>query len=548
MRLLTVRLLVLSTVLLLAGGAATGSARPSRVKARPSRAKTRLSPIKIIVGAGNTVAPVLDASRSTAATIGATGGTLSTTAQNGTTLELKIPQGALAGSEKLTMTPIQSMAHGGVRFIAGVQLAPDGLELLKAAELDVHPARRTGRSGQVALGYEGTGSQFGLVPLSTRSAVAIPITTLGGFGLATATRGQISRRAHNPPSDPGAAFLQQLAIPLHQVRNRRSVHSNRRTVKGLLAAFYTGYVKPLLRSPGASNAAWSEAAGRGLFWSDEVQALGYGRQFPGYTRKYRRAVFNTALRHQWGAITGGCAVRRTLGALKEALVLARTAQALNRGSNIGGSAAIAAGLESCGALNLGIALNPTTVNWQSGLGSSRISQINTGVQIASTPLALEQMLGTNQFTFSSAHAAVAENINSVTLSPTYAAQGCTKPTLAGFTTDAAQMYGAFAATLTVPADLFVRTPAPPSTLAVTVAGADLASWTTTCPPGHTISFSQSPGAMSGLTAVTALTPVRVSSTTTSSAAKFQGSADILAANTITGFANGNGKVTVTVAH
>jgi len=541
MRVLTVRLLALSTVLLLGGGAATGSARPSLVK-------TRLSPIKIIVGAGNTVAPVLDASGSTAAIVGATGGTLSTSAQNGTTFELKIPEGALAGSETLTMTPIQSLAHGGLRFIAGVQLAPDGLQLLKAAELDVHPARRTGRSGQVAFGYEGTGSQFGLVPLSTRSAAAIPVTTLGGFGLAAATRSQTSRRAHNPPSDPDAAFIQQLAIRLHQVRNHRSVRSNRRTVKGLLAAFYTGYVRPLLRSSGASNAAWSEAAGRGLFWSDEVQALGYARQFPGYTRKYRRAVFNTALRRQWAAITGGCAVRRTLGALRDALVLARTAQALNAASNIGGSAAIAPGLQSCGALNLRITLGPTTVNWQSGLGSDRISQVNTGVQIASTPLAIQHMLGTNQFTFSSAHAAVTENINSLTQAPTYAAQGCTTPTFAGFTTNAAQMYGAFAATLTVPADLFVRTPAPPSTVAVVVAGADLASWTTTCPPGHTISFSQSPGAMSGLTTVTALTPVHVSATATSSAAKFQGSADILAGNTITGFANGSGKVTVTVAH
>ena len=534
MRVPTVRLLVLSTWVLLAGVATTASARAA--------------PIKIIVGAGNTVTPALDASRSTTATVGGAGGTLSTTAQNGTTFELRIPQGALAGSEQLTMTPIHSMAHGGVRFTAGVQLAPDGLQLLKPAELDVHPTRRTGRSGQVAFGYEGSGSEFGLVPLTTRSAPAIPVTTLGGFGLATATPGQISRRARNPPSDPGAAWLQQLALPLHQERNHRSVQSNRRAVRALLAAFYTGYVKPLLRAPGSSYAAWSQAADRGLAWSGEVQTLGYARRFPGYTRKYRRAVFNIALPRQWGVITGGCAVRRTLGALQEALVLARTAQALNSASNIGGVVGITAGLQSCGALNLRIALNPTTVNWHSGLGSNRISQVSTGVQIASTPLVLQQMLGTNQFTFSSGRAAVIENIKSLTQAPTYAAQGCTKPTFGGFSTDAAKMYGTFAATLTVPADLFVRTPAPPPTVTVTVAGADLASWTTSCPPGNTITFSQSPDAMSGLAAVTGLTPVRVTSSTNSSASKFQASADILAGNTITGFANGNGKVTVNVAH
>ncbi len=534
MRVLTVRLLVLSAVLVVAGGTASASARAPQVK--------------IIVGAGNAVSPVLDASRSTTATVGAGGGTLSTTAENGTTFELKIPQGALAGSEQLTMTPIQSMPHAGVRFIAGVQLVPDGLQLLKPAELDVHPARRAGRSGQVAFGYEGSGSEFGLVPLSTRSAVEIPLATLGGFGLATATRGQISRRGHSPPSDPGTAWLQQLAIPLHQERNHRSVQSNRRKVKALLAAFYTGYVKPLLRSPGSSYAAWSQAADRGLAWSDEVEALGYARRFPGYSRKLRRAVFNIGLRRQWVAITGGCAIRPTLGALQEALVLARSAQALNAPSNIGGPVGIAGGLQSCGALNLRIALNPTTVNWQSGLGANRISQVNTGVQIASTPLALQQILGTNQLTFASARAAVTENINSLTQAPSYAAKGCSEPTLAGVDTNPAETYGSFAATLTLPADLFARAPAPPAIVAVSVAGADLAGWTTTCPPADTISFSQSPGAMSGLSAVTAVTPVRVRSTDNSSASKFQASADILAGSTITGFANANGKVTVNVAH
>ena len=54
--------------------------------------------------------------------------------------------------------------------------------------------------------------------------------------------------------------------------------------------------------------------------------------------------------------------------------------------------------------------------------------------------------------------------------------------------------------------------------------------------------------MSGLTAVTGLTPIRINSTANTNAKKFQGSADILVGGTIAGFANANGKITVSVVH
>ncbi len=538
MRVLIVRLLVLSTALAVGTGATIASARTARRQ-----------PVKIIVGAENvTVTPALDGSRSTTATVGPAGGTLSTTAQDGTTFQLTIPAGALAGAEQLTVTPLVSMARGGVKLIAGVQLAPDGLQLLKTAELAVTPARHVARASQVGFGYEGNGSEFGLMPLAVRSNIEIPVLSLGGFGVASATRGQTSRRQHHPPDDPTAAWLAQLAIPLRQIRSHRSVQANRRTVKGVIAAYYTGYVRPLLGSAGSSFAAWNEAATRGVGWLNEVQTLGDARQFPGYSRRLRSSIFNGALRRQWGAVTASCAANRALGDLQDALALARSAQALKKASNIGGNGAIAAALFGCAQLNLRAALNPTTVNWQSGLSSDRIFSDTVVAQIASTRLLLEQLLGTNEFTFASSPVGVTETISSWTQGATYAAQGCTKPSFVGFSANRAQMYGALAATLTVPADLFARSSPPPATVAVSVAGADLANWTTTCPPSQTTSFSQSPGAMSGLSAVTSLTPIRINSTANSNAKKFQGSADILAGATVAGYANGNGKITVSVVH
>ena len=112
--------------------------------------------------------------------------------------------------------------------------------------------------------------------------------------------------------------------------------------------------------------------------------------------------------------------------------LARSAQALKAGSNIGGSGAITAALFGCAQLNLRAALNPTTVNWQTGLGSNRVSQATGVAEIASTRLLLGQVQGTNEFTFASSHVAVTETITAWTQGASYAAQGCTKPTFVSF--------------------------------------------------------------------------------------------------------------------
>jgi hypothetical protein len=494
----------------------------------------------IMVGHQNVVVtPTLDPSRAVAATIGSAGGTLTTLMANGTTVTLTVPRNALAGDEQVTMSPLMRLSGSGVRLLAGVQLGPDGLRLLEPAKLDITPAQASPRTQQVAFGYQGKGSQFGLIPLAVGSGIEIPLVRLGGAGLARANpRQQAAREAH-PPSDIDAAFQAQLAAPVARIRRHQSGTTARQQVMGTLAGYFATYVKPTLRKPGSSLNAWTHATTRSTLWENEVQSLGFARSFAKDERAVRDQVFKKALRKRWQTLTHGCARGATgIGNVQKALRLARVAQIRRTGSQLGGSGAITRGIVSCGQLAAQATLNSTATNWQSSPSSDLLSQIATIATTGAAPLVVQGRSGTNALTFASGHVPVSERITSWTLNPTQTQ--CTKPTFVSLTPDPNQLYAAFSAMLRVPADLFVGAATPSSGIALTVSGADAANWSTTCP--QPLAFSQAPGAMATLATVTGLSPVQFNSSKTT--VKFQGSADILSGKMVLGFGNANGSVRI----
>jgi hypothetical protein len=298
-------------------------------------------------------------------------------------------------------------------------------------------------------------------------------------------------------------------------------------------------VKPTLRRPGSSLAAWTRATTRSTLWENEVQVLGLARSFARNERAVRDQVFKKALRKRWQTLTHSCAAGATgVGNVQKALRLARVAQIRRTGSQLGGSAAITGGIVSCGQLAAQATLNSTATNWQTSPSSNILSQIATIATTGAAPLVVQGRSGTNALTFASGHAPVSERITSWTLNPTQTQ--CTKPTFVSLTPDPNQLYAAFSATLGVPADLFVGAATPSSGIALAMSGADAANWSTTCP--QPLAFSQAPGAMATLTAVTGLSPVQLSSSKTT--VKFQGSSDILSGRMVLGFGNANGSVTV----
>jgi hypothetical protein len=129
--------------------------------------------------------PVPETSHASTASIGSAGGTLSTTAADGTRFRLDIPAHSVPDGTQITMTPLSSLGVGGFskKFVAGVQLAPEGLDLVHGGTLTILPSRAIPLTRQVAYGYNGTGDDVHQVPLSPKRAIVIPLAHFSGVGL-----------------------------------------------------------------------------------------------------------------------------------------------------------------------------------------------------------------------------------------------------------------------------------------------------------------------------------------------------------------------------
>ena len=498
-------------------------------------------PLPIAVGHSNPVVePTLDPSRTVTKLIGSDGGTLTTIADDGASITLTVPRNALTGDEQVSVTPLVSLDGGGVTLLDGVQIAPDGLRVLEPATLTIAPAKSVPTSQQVAFGYTGTGSQFGLVPLATGSTISIPLIKFGGAGLARANSGQLNARISHPPSDIEGGLLSQLAAPSYQIRSHHSAKSAQQVVLGTLSGYYDSFVKTTLGSPGSSITAWARAATRSAGWENEVQVLGYARKFRKQEKVIKGKVFEKSLHKRWSVVTRSClGGGANLGNLQKALQLSRIAQIRRTGALLGGTTVIDADIASCAQMTTASAtLGATSSNWQSGQAADVLSQVAAVVNTGPAPLVLQGRGGTNGFVFLSAHVPIFERMTSWTLSPMYAS--CSKPAFVGFTTDPTQLFAAFYATLTVPPDLFVGAKAPAARITLSVFGADMATWSTTCP--NAVSFAQSAGAMAGLGAVTGTSPIQLNPGKTT--VKFQGSANILSGTTIAAFGNEIGSASV----
>jgi hypothetical protein len=136
--------------------------------------------------------PVADAARATSADVGPGGGTLSATAANGTTFRLEIPAGSLATATRITLTPLSALtsAKWFGKLVGGVQLAPEGLLLMRGATLTVTPKRRVPVHNWVPVGFAGDGLDVHLVPIArSRSVIRFPLSHFSGFGVGNSSSG-----------------------------------------------------------------------------------------------------------------------------------------------------------------------------------------------------------------------------------------------------------------------------------------------------------------------------------------------------------------------
>lgn len=110
----------------------------------------------------------LDRGRAKSATISpVTGGSVAVRARNGTRITISFPRGAVASTTRVTATPLKRLRSRITRkgFVAGVQMAPEGLQLLEPAVVRVARRGRAPKGTKLSfVGSLGSGRDLYRVP------------------------------------------------------------------------------------------------------------------------------------------------------------------------------------------------------------------------------------------------------------------------------------------------------------------------------------------------------------------------------------------------
>jgi hypothetical protein len=237
------------------------------------------------------VSVTLDTAKATTAVIPVTGGTLTATGTDGSVFTLTIPDKALGGDEKVTMTPLSAI--NGLPFsgglVAGVQLEPDGLELFEMATLTIKPAKDVPIANQVAVSYHGTGDNLFMQPLDPTEGISMHILHFSGDGVASGSTGEIEEQAKNPPTDAADQAAQQMnaeanaaiaaerqAALLGTASDQAAAANVVDILKGTLNNWFDQVVEPKVAAAQADYTLTDDALYNAFVWLRRLALLGTG--------------------------------------------------------------------------------------------------------------------------------------------------------------------------------------------------------------------------------------------------------------------------------
>lgn len=174
---------------------------------------TAVSTFQVTSGSGK-VTPHLDDKDLVDALIPVNGGQIHLTLPSGLSYTLDIPDGALMNDQEITLVPITRidgmLLSGGL--IGGVQLEPEGLELLKPATLTITVPKGYDPKQMVGFGYHGEGDGFHLdLATGDGMTITLPIFSFSGHGAASGTTSDITNQAAQPTGSAADAAAQQFA-------------------------------------------------------------------------------------------------------------------------------------------------------------------------------------------------------------------------------------------------------------------------------------------------------------------------------------------------
>jgi hypothetical protein len=185
----------------------------------------------------------------------------------------------------VTVTPLRSLGGlpGRSRLIAGVQLQPDGLRLMRPATLTIHTAANAPLAARQPFGYYGTGQNFYLQPFPRGSgAQSINLMHFSADGEIRASNADRAAQATSVPGPREAAALQALSEALSAERRSQllgqgeSEGAIRDLASAYTRAFFEETVLPhMIAATTTNDLDFAERAlQEALSWERSLQLLG----------------------------------------------------------------------------------------------------------------------------------------------------------------------------------------------------------------------------------------------------------------------------------
>lgn len=222
------------------------------------------------------VTPGLDLKSQVRALIPEKGGEVTLTLANGLVYTLRIPTGALVSDQEVIMTPIRRLEgmplSGGL--IAGVQLEPDGTELLQPATLSITLPDGYDLRHMVGFGYHGQGTGFYLSPAQgDGKALTIQLMSFSGHGAASGSDQEVANQAGTSTGSAEDDFNQQMAQELQKAKSQGKMPESEKMVD-MFKTFFDQTVYPDLQAASTDDTRIDAAGPQFLRWWRNVGLLG----------------------------------------------------------------------------------------------------------------------------------------------------------------------------------------------------------------------------------------------------------------------------------
>ena len=284
--------------------------------------------------------PTLDTAKAATATVPITGGTVTTTGSDGTVYTLTIPDHALLGAQKVTMTPVTAI--GGLPFSGGlhaaVQLEPDGLQLFAAATLVIKPSKAVPIPSQVGFSYHGQGEELFLYPPARLGEITFRIFHFSGEGVAIGTKAEVDAQSKRQPTSSEDQAAQQIAARLQEIlaQERRDQLLGKEPDNGAvdkgsfqtIEDMFNKVVKPKIEKALHDDTLIDDAINTALGWERMIQLLGIdGGQYKAM-QDYIAKMLPILLDHALKAAYERCFTMKDPGGAQRMLFLVRLAALL----------------------------------------------------------------------------------------------------------------------------------------------------------------------------------------------------------------------------